>query len=110
MSLTSLEIQFNSLIESSTFSVEYDVRSGLIEEGLKKSDYIEICRRLNRPPNRTELGMFGVMWSEHCCYRNSKPLLENFPTNGLMVDSVGAFIIIGLIIWIQRSISGYVEN
>tara|TARA_B100001996_G_scaffold339407_1_gene292392 strand:- start:1249 stop:1920 length:672 start_codon:yes stop_codon:yes gene_type:complete len=35
---------------------------------------------------------------------------ENFPTNGLMVDSVGAFIIIGLIIWIQRSISGYVEN
>ena len=34
----------------------------------------------------------------------------NFPTNGLMVDSVGAFIIIGLIIWVQRSISGYHEN
>ena len=38
--------------------------------------------RLNRPPNRTELGMFGVMWSEHCCYRNSKALLSKFPTKG----------------------------
>ena len=26
--------------------------------------------------------MFGVMWSEHCCYENSKPLLANFPTKG----------------------------
>ena len=26
--------------------------------------------------------MFGVMWSEHCCYRNSKPLLSKFPTKG----------------------------
>ncbi len=73
---------FNELINSPKFFVEYDVLSSLKQEGLKTSDYVEICRRLNRPPNRNELGMFGVMWSEHCCYRNSRPLLKNFPTTG----------------------------
>ncbi|WP_269623926.1 phosphoribosylformylglycinamidine synthase subunit PurL [Prochlorococcus marinus] len=73
---------FQELINSSNFFVEYDVFSSLIQEGLKESDYVEICRRLKRPPNRNELGMFGVMWSEHCCYRNSRPLLKNFPTTG----------------------------
>ena len=73
---------FNQLIKSSKFFVEYDVLAALEKEGLKKADYVEICRRLNRPPNRNELGMFGVMWSEHCCYRNSRPLLKNFPTTG----------------------------
>lgn len=58
---------FLRLIKSSNFFVEYDVLSSLIQEGLKQSDYVEICRRLKRPPNRNELGMFGVMWSEHCC-------------------------------------------
>ena len=65
---------FNQFINSSKFLVEYDVTSALEQEGLKHSDYAEICRRLNRAPNRNELGMFGVMWSEHCCYRNSRPL------------------------------------
>ena len=74
--------EFNQFINSSKFLVEYDVMSALEQEGLKQSDYSEICRRLNRPPNRNELGMFGVMWSEHCCYRNSRPLLKNFPTTG----------------------------
>jgi len=64
------------------FNVEYDVNTALKQEGLKKEDYSEICRRLKRAPNRTELGMFGVMWSEHCCYRNSRPLLNKFPTEG----------------------------
>lgn len=35
---------------------------------------------------------------------------ENFPTNGLMVDSIGAFMVLGLLIWIQRSKTGYVEH
>ena len=73
---------FNQFINSSKFLVEYDVTSALEQEGLKQSDYAEICRRLNRGPNRNELGMFGVMWSEHCCYRNSRTLLKNFPTTG----------------------------
>ena len=46
------------------------------QEGLTREDYNEIVRRLGRHPNRAELGMFGVMWSEHCCYRNSRPLLK----------------------------------
>lgn len=36
--------------------------------------------------------------------------IANFPTNGLMVDSIGAFMVLGILIWIQRSRSGYVEN
>lgn len=51
-------------------------------EGIKPEEYEEIVRRLNRHPNRAELGMFGVMWSEHCCYKNSRPLLKQFPTQG----------------------------
>ena len=60
----------------------YDLNEALKSENLTNNDYEEICKRLNRKPNRTELGMFGVMWSEHCCYRNSKPLLSKFPTKG----------------------------
>ncbi|MBN3906951.1 MAG: phosphoribosylformylglycinamidine synthase subunit PurL [Nostoc sp. NMS1] len=51
-------------------------------EGLKPEEYTEIVRRLGRHPNKAELGMFGVMWSEHCCYKNSRPLLKQFPTEG----------------------------
>ncbi|MBE9200901.1 MULTISPECIES: phosphoribosylformylglycinamidine synthase subunit PurL [unclassified Nodularia (in: cyanobacteria)] len=51
-------------------------------EGLKPEEYAEIVKRLGRHPNKAELGMFGVMWSEHCCYKNSRPLLKQFPTTG----------------------------
>ncbi len=51
-------------------------------EGLKPEEYTEIVNRLGREPNKAELGMFGVMWSEHCCYKNSRPLLKQFPTTG----------------------------
>jgi phosphoribosylformylglycinamidine synthase subunit PurL len=51
-------------------------------EGLKPDEYDEIVQRLGRHPNRAELGMFGVMWSEHCCYKNSRSLLAQFPTEG----------------------------
>ena len=61
---------------------DYSVPEALKKENLSQADYDEICRRLGRAPNRAELGMFGVMWSEHCCYRNSRPLLQGFPTTG----------------------------
>ncbi|MGB1775202.1 MAG: phosphoribosylformylglycinamidine synthase subunit PurL [Synechococcus sp.] len=70
------------MVVSSADAVGYDVASALKQEGLKPRDWDEICRRLGREPNRAELGMFGVMWSEHCCYRNSRPLLSGFPTEG----------------------------
>ncbi len=54
----------------------------IASEGLKPEEYEDIVKRLGRHPNRAELGMFGVMWSEHCCYKNSRPLLKQFPTTG----------------------------
>ncbi|ACA99656.1 MULTISPECIES: phosphoribosylformylglycinamidine synthase subunit PurL [Cyanophyceae] len=54
----------------------------IASEGIKPEEYEEIVSRLGRHPNKAELGMFGVMWSEHCCYKNSRPLLSGFPTKG----------------------------
>ncbi|WP_342596671.1 phosphoribosylformylglycinamidine synthase subunit PurL [Cyanobacterium aponinum UTEX 3222] len=54
----------------------------IASEGIKPNEYEDIVNRLGRHPNKAELGMFGVMWSEHCCYKNSKPLLSQFPTEG----------------------------
>jgi len=59
-----------------------EIAAQVKQEGLTPEDFNEIVRRLGRHPNRAELGMFGVMWSEHCCYRNSRPLLRQFPTEG----------------------------
>jgi phosphoribosylformylglycinamidine synthase II len=50
--------------------------------GLSPAEYAEICRRLGRAPNRAELAMFGVMWSEHCAYKHSKLVLKRLPVRG----------------------------
>ena len=52
------------------------------EFGLKPDEYQLILRRLNREPNLVELGIFSVMWSEHCSYKSSKTQLGKFPTKG----------------------------
>ena len=70
------------MVAASFEAPAYSVTDALKKENLSQADYDEICRRLGRAPNRAELGMFGVMWSEHCCYRNSRPLLQGFPTTG----------------------------
>jgi phosphoribosylformylglycinamidine synthase len=49
---------------------------------LKRDEYDLIVQLLGREPNHLELGMFGAMWSEHCGYKNSRPLLKLFPTSG----------------------------
>jgi phosphoribosylformylglycinamidine synthase II len=54
----------------------------LREVSLTRSEYALICAKLGRQPNRVELGMFGALWSEHCGYKNSRPLLKLFPTKG----------------------------
>ena len=53
--------------------------------GLIPSEYNRIVELLGRRPNYTETGIFAVMWSEHCSYKNSKPLLKLFPTEGSQV-------------------------
>ncbi|HCD09997.1 MAG TPA: phosphoribosylformylglycinamidine synthase subunit PurL [Thermoanaerobacter sp.] len=52
------------------------------ELGLTDEEYEKIISILGREPNITELGMYSVMWSEHCAYKNSKPLLKYLPTKG----------------------------
>src|SRR5665213_2421826 len=55
------------------------------EYGLKSEEYDLIVKRLNREPNALELGVFSVMWSEHCSYKSSRIHLRNFPTTGRQV-------------------------
>ncbi len=50
--------------------------------GLKDEEYNMIVAILGRDPNYVELGMYSVMWSEHCSYKNSKEVLRLFPTKG----------------------------
>src|SRR6266513_964675 len=49
---------------------------------LTPEEYIRIKKILGREPNFTELGIFSVMWSEHCSYKNSRRELRKFPTTG----------------------------
>jgi phosphoribosylformylglycinamidine synthase subunit PurL len=50
--------------------------------GLSDEEFTQIENILGRTPNYTETGLFSVMWSEHCSYKNSKPVLRKFPTTG----------------------------
>ncbi len=52
------------------------------KHGLTDDEYQLACSILKRDPNFTELGIFSVMWSEHCSYKNSRPELKKFPTTG----------------------------
>ncbi|NQU18799.1 phosphoribosylformylglycinamidine synthase II, partial [bacterium] len=55
------------------------------KEGLTMAEYERIKELLTREPNYTELGLFSAMWSEHCSYKNSRPILKLFPTKGKQV-------------------------
>jgi phosphoribosylformylglycinamidine (FGAM) synthase-like enzyme len=52
---------------------------------LSRDEYNLIVERLGREPNEVELGLFGALWSEHCGYKNSKPLLRRLPAEGAYV-------------------------
>lgn len=55
------------------------------EHGLSQEEYARICEIMEREPNITELGIFSVMWSEHCSYKSSRVWLKKFPTEGPQV-------------------------
>ncbi len=57
-------------------------QAALDSVALSRAEYDLLVQRLGREPNEVELGMFGSLWSEHCGYKNSKPLLRLFPTGG----------------------------
>jgi phosphoribosylformylglycinamidine synthase len=50
--------------------------------GLSTAEYGRVCELLGREPGDVELDLFGVMWSEHCSYKTSRPLLRLLPTSG----------------------------
>ncbi len=54
----------------------------IAKHGITPEEYEMIRGILGRDPNITELGIFSVMWSEHCSYKNSRPELKKFPTTG----------------------------
>jgi phosphoribosylformylglycinamidine (FGAM) synthase-like enzyme len=59
------------------------VDAALLERhGLKRDEYDRIVAALGREPSLTELGMFSVMWSEHCSYKSSRVHLRTLPTKG----------------------------
>ncbi|WP_436952600.1 phosphoribosylformylglycinamidine synthase subunit PurL [Staphylococcus shinii] len=64
--------------------------------GLSDKEYEKVCEILGKEPNFTEIGIFSVMWSEHCSYKHSKPFLTKFPTSGehvLMGPGEGAGVV-----------------
>jgi phosphoribosylformylglycinamidine synthase len=55
------------------------------EHGLKPDEYQRLLKILGREPSLTELGIFSVMWSEHCSYKSSRVWLKTLPTKGARV-------------------------
>lgn len=65
---------------------EPDVTPALVQEhNLNDLEYGLILEMLGRTPTLTELGIFSALWSEHCSYKHSKPVLKKFPTEGPQV-------------------------
>ncbi len=56
------------------------------KHGILPEEYEKILGELGREPTLTELGIFSVMWSEHCSYKNSRPLLKQFPAEKYRTD------------------------
>ena len=61
-------------------SEKLKLRNILSKAKISLYEYELIVKLLEREPNENEIYMFGAMWSEHCAYKNSKPLLKLFPT------------------------------
>ena len=53
--------------------------------GLSPEEFERVVAALGREPNALEAAMFGALWSEHCGYKNSRPLLKRLPTQGPQV-------------------------
>ncbi len=69
--------------EASSFPGERPVTPEVVREhNLNQLEYGRILEMLGRTPTLTELGVFSALWSEHCSYKHSKPVLKRFPTAG----------------------------
>ncbi|MEO8452970.1 MAG: phosphoribosylformylglycinamidine synthase subunit PurL, partial [Gemmatimonadota bacterium] len=71
---------------ASPFPGERAVTAEVVREhNLTEREYAEIIAILGRTPTLTELGVFSALWSEHCSYKHTKPVLRTFPTTGPQV-------------------------
>ncbi len=61
---------------------EAQLEAQLRDVALTRAEYDQVVELLGREPTDVELGMFGSMWSEHCGYKNSRPVLRQFPSSG----------------------------
>ena len=62
-----------------------NLRKKVLDHGLSIEEYSEIINILHREPNDIELGIFSVMWSEHCSYKSTKKWLKTLPTKSINV-------------------------
>ena len=77
------KVFFNLLSHKLKMQNEPEITSQLVKDhGLTSDEYRRILDLIGRPPNFTELGIFSVMWSEHCSYKSSRPFLKKLPTEG----------------------------
>ena len=63
------------------------------QHGLLPEEYEQVLEIMGRVPNLTELGIFSVMWSEHCAYKNTRKLLRLFPTEKKDKDAIGQVLV-----------------
>ena len=72
------QLDLNQSVQS---ELEVTVETAL-EVGLTADEFSLICQKLGRIPSYTELGVYSVMWSEHCSYKNSILQLKTLPRSG----------------------------
>src|SRR5215471_4260830 len=78
--------QGHGLVEMASAPTEIKITEEVAaEHGLSADEYARVKEILGREPNITELGIFSVMWSEHCSYKSSKVHLKRLPTRGKVV-------------------------
>jgi phosphoribosylformylglycinamidine synthase subunit PurL len=76
----------SAVTEAVSLPGEPPVTAGLVREhNLNELEYGRIVEMLGRDPTFTELGVFSALWSEHCSYKHSKPVLKTFPIAGAHV-------------------------
>lgn len=63
-------------------TISPETQSLLKSFNITEGEYQKICNHLHREPNFNEIAMFSVLWSEHCCYKNSRHLLKLLPNKG----------------------------
>lgn len=71
--------------DNTGFDTDPVTREVVQAHGMTDQEYDEVQRLLGREPNLTELGIFSVMWSEHCSYKSSRKHLKQLPTHGTRV-------------------------